>query len=156
MGCCQSIPANLVLKDIPPFIPPIQSGRVVKVYDGDTITVAAKLEGTIYKFSVRLAGIDAPELRTSNPVEKRMAQQVQQVLSNKLMGKMVYLKNRQKEKYGRLLCDVYLKSQHINQWLVDNRYAVKYNGGTKHPPKCWQDYYDHNVLSRCVCDAKRT
>ena len=30
-------------KDTIPFIPPVDKGLVIKVYDGDTITIAAKL-----------------------------------------------------------------------------------------------------------------
>lgn len=30
-------------KDTVPFVPPISYGKVVKVYDGDTLTLAAKL-----------------------------------------------------------------------------------------------------------------
>ena len=34
---------NVCYKDTIPFIPPITSGKVIKVYDGDTITIASKL-----------------------------------------------------------------------------------------------------------------
>ena len=30
-------------KDTIPFIPPITTGKVIKVYDGDTLTLASKL-----------------------------------------------------------------------------------------------------------------
>jgi len=29
------------------------------------------------------------------------------------------------------LADVYLGDLHVNQWLLDNKYAVQYSGGTK-------------------------
>ena len=29
---------------------------------------------------------------------------------------------------------------HLNQWLLDNKYAVEYDGGTKHPPESWANY----------------
>ena len=40
-----------------PFVPPIVSGEVIRVYDGDTITIAAKLPyaaSPLYRFQVRL------------------------------------------------------------------------------------------------------
>ena len=46
------------------FVPPVTSGKVIKVYDGDTITIATKLpinKSPIYKFQVRLTGIDSPK-----------------------------------------------------------------------------------------------
>ena len=58
------------------FVPPISYGKVVKVYDGDTITVATPLDNTrapIYHFSVRLRGIDSPEIRGKTPEEKAAA-----------------------------------------------------------------------------------
>jgi endonuclease YncB( thermonuclease family) len=51
--------------DTIPFIPPITSGKVIKVYDGDTVTIASKLpydNSPIYRFSIRLLGIDSPEM----------------------------------------------------------------------------------------------
>ena len=43
------------------------------------------------------------------------------------------------EKYGRLLADVYLDELHLNQWLIENKYAVAYDGGTKHRPDEWTE-----------------
>ena len=54
--------------------------------------------------------------------------------SEKILNKHVTLKNVATEKYGRVLADVYLDDLHLNQWLLDERYAVKYDGGTKISP----------------------
>ena len=57
-----------------PFVVPVKEGKVIKVYDGDTITVQFKLpykSSPLYKISVRLNGIDCPELKTKNDVEKQ-------------------------------------------------------------------------------------
>jgi endonuclease YncB( thermonuclease family) len=59
-----------------PFKVPITEGYVLKVYDGDTITIASKLpfeNSPIYRFSVRLAGIDTPEIKGKTEKEKHMA-----------------------------------------------------------------------------------
>jgi Kyanoviridae endonuclease len=46
--------------------------RLIDIYDGDTCKVSLQLfENQIYRFSVRLAGIDTPELRTRNEEEKK-------------------------------------------------------------------------------------
>lgn len=60
-------------KDAIAFVPPVKEGRVIKVYDGDTITIAASLpipDTPLYRFSVRLRGIDAPEMKGKNEDEK--------------------------------------------------------------------------------------
>ena len=104
------------------------------MYDGDTITIASVLPNTtepIYRFSVRLNGIDTPEIRGKTPEEKALAIRVRDELYAKIYGKMVTLKNVDTEKYGRILADVYLEEEHINEWLVNQEFAVYYDGGTK-------------------------
>jgi len=127
-----------------PFVAPITKGRVIKVYDGDTITVAAKLpktlESPLYRFSVRLNGIDTPELKTKNEVEKRVALQARDALSAKILYRDVELRNVQTEKYGRLLAEIWLGNECLNKWMITHRFAVKYDGGTKVSPDNWEDY----------------
>jgi len=117
------------------FMPPITQGKVVKVYDGDTITIASKLNNssdpTIYRFSIRLAGIDTPELKGSNPQEKKMALDVRNVLSELIMNKAVMIRNLHTEKYGRILADVYLGDLNLSKYLLDKNMARPYHGGKK-------------------------
>lgn len=111
-----------------PFLPPIQSGKVVKVYDGDTLTVGAILYEVAYRFSVRLNGIDTPELKGPH---KEKAILARDELSKLVMNQVVHLKNVGTEKYGRLLADVYFGDIHVNQWMKDKGHAVEYHGGKK-------------------------
>jgi micrococcal nuclease len=111
-----------------PFLPPIQSGKVVKVYDGDTITVGTILYEVAYRFSVRLNGIDTPELKGPHQEKAVLARDE---LSNLVMNQIVHLKNVGTEKYGRLLADVYFGDIHVNQWMKDKGHAVEYHGGKK-------------------------
>ena len=45
MGLCSSNKSidDIEYKDTTPFIPPVSEGKVIKVYDGDTITIASKM-----------------------------------------------------------------------------------------------------------------
>ena len=115
------------------FIPPITYCKVIKVYDGDTITIATRLPGNtcVYRFSVRLDGIDTPEIKTKNPLEHERAVFVREQLHNLVYGKIVLLKNLSIEKYGRILADVYLDNLYVNQYMVDKKYANVYDGGKK-------------------------
>ena len=153
MGNCYSnatLPTNLEVKKLPQFIPPVKQGRVIKVYDGDTVTIASKVIGLknseIYKFSVRLNGIDTPEMKTKDVAEKKLAEMAKKALSEKIMGKIIILENVKLEKYGRLLCDIYLDNLHLNKWLLDNRYAISYDGGTKTIPENWLNYYENGII----------
>lgn len=126
--------------DIQPFVPPITEGLVKKVYDGDTITIAAKmpyLNSPYYKFSVRLAGIDSAEMSSKNANEKAKAIEARDALSSKIMGKHVTLTNVKTEKYGRILADVHLDGVHLNEWMIKNGFAVAYDGGKKIRPDDW-------------------
>lgn len=123
-----------------PFIPPITQGVVVKVYDGDTITIVSKLpyaESPYYKFSVRLNGIDCAEIKGKTANEKTKAKEARDVLSSKILNQTITLRNVQTEKYGRILADVYLDDIWINEWMIINGFAVAYDGGTKAQPDDW-------------------
>jgi micrococcal nuclease len=115
------------------FIPNVKEGKVIKVYDGDTITVGFYVPGETspYRLSVRLLGIDTPEMKGGSVEEKNKAKLAQQFLSSQILGKIVSLQNGCKEKYGRLLANVYCEGVHINQLMIDNNHAVAYFGGTK-------------------------
>lgn len=132
-------------EDTVEFTFPITGGRVIKVYDGDTITIASKLPfdtSPIYRLSVRLNGIDTPEMKgkdISND-EKEAAKIVREFVSNLVLNKFVKLENIQSEKYGRILADVYIGNVYLNELLIKERYAVKYDGGTKIKPSSWLRY----------------
>ena len=117
---------------------------VKSVYDGDTITIASKLPYTsspLYRFSVRLNGIDCPEIKGKDYNEKQCAQIAKEEMSNLILNKIVTLKNVKTEKYGRILADVYIDELHLNNHLIQKRLAVVYDGGTKISPKNWMEYY---------------
>jgi micrococcal nuclease len=131
-------------EDTIPFSFPIEGGRVIKVYDGDTITIASRLpfdKSPLYRLSVRLNGIDTPEIKGKNDDEKTLAKQARDASAALILNKYVSLKNVQSEKYGRILADVYLGDLHLNEWMIKERYAVKYDGGTKKSPSSWLKYH---------------
>ena len=128
--------------DTIPFVPYIVYAKVIKVYDGDTITVASKLpfiDSPIYRFSVRLAGIDSPEIKGQSLTEKTLAIKSRDALHKLIFGKIIELKNCGKEKYGRLLADIYYNNIHVNQWMINKKLAVVYDGGKKIRPTHWDE-----------------
>jgi len=138
-------------EDTVEFTFPIQGGRVIKVYDADTITIATKLPfetSKLYRIAVRLNGIDAPEIKGKgiSDEEKEMAIKARDFVSNLVMNKYIKLENIKNEKYGRILADVYIENTHLNQLLLDERYAVKYDGGTKIKPNSWKEYKSSGII----------
>ena len=145
--CCfkRHIPVVGIIKwdDTVPFVVPVSGGEVIKVYDGDTITIAAKMPfkgSPLYRLPVRLIGIDTPEIKGKSEDEISVAKEARDALSALILHKNIVLKNVTTEKYGRILADVYLDELHINKWLIEQRFAVKYDGGTKKPPESWVQY----------------
>lgn len=138
-------PLDVTWENTIPFIPPISEGLVIKVYDGDTITIASKLPYTdspTYRFSVRLNGIDCPEIKSKNENEKLCAKIAKNYVEELLLHKNIVLKNVTTEKYGRLLADVYLNDLCINNELLTKKLAVSYDGGTKKSPNDWLLYHN--------------
>lgn len=102
---------------------------VKRVYDGDTITVDLDLGffTWIKAQTIRLAGIDAPEIRGE---ERPLGLISGMALRGKILNKEVVIvtdKDR-KGKYGRWLGTVYLEGENINSWLLNEGLAKPYEG----------------------------
>lgn len=115
-------------------------GKIVSVYDGDTVKIIFPLNDVLYKWNCRLAGIDTPELRTSCQDEKTYGYTVRDVLREKVLNKVIQAKCGELDKYGRLLVEIHIGNENVNQWLIDSNYAFTYNGGTK---KSWKEYFEN-------------
>ena len=145
----RNIPENIDPSTLDKFIPPITSGRVIKCYDGDTITIASYLpynESKLYKFSVRINGIDCPEIRGKTENEKKCAFLSKIAVENKILNKIVTLENVGTEKYGRILADVIIDNISIGPWLIEQNLAVNYDGKTKHTPDDWLSYHNNYMV----------
>jgi endonuclease YncB( thermonuclease family) len=117
------------------FLPSPGFGKVVKVYDGDTIWVATVINGERCRVNVRMLGYDCAEMRSSDDVEKKCAHDARDDLNDMIMDKIVNLEVVSADKYGRLLANVTYKN--ANDELVDvnsymlNKWGVAYDGGHK-------------------------
>jgi len=153
MGNCWRHERNKIDRDVdidlmmstysstPRFVPNLTIGKVVKVYDGDTVTIVSKLNDELYKWSIRLYGVDTPEMRRSSKEEKSIAILVQKALEKKIKNKLVTMDVKSYDKYGRLLCILFYNDININDWLLDERFAVPYDGKTKKVID-WKQYYN--------------
>jgi len=146
---------NAGWKNTIPFTPYITSGKVIKIHDGDTITICAyfpydrlkvpeNIANSIYRWNVRLLGVDCPEITSKDEIEKNCSKRIQREMFDLLIEKNVRLENVSYDKYGRILANVILEENtgeiNINEWLISKRYAVRYDGGTKHKPLNWENY----------------
>ena len=108
---------------------------VVKVVDGDTIDVDIDLGfGMTYKKQrVRMLGIDTPESRTRDLVEKKFGKASKAHLKGILESGSIELVSHDKGKFGRILGELFLgdSSYSINRQMIDEHHAVAYTGGNK-------------------------
>jgi micrococcal nuclease len=112
--------------------------KVSKIVDGDTIDVDIDLGFDIsFSSRVRLAGIDTPESRTKDRMEKTLGLESKDYLKKAIdEAKTVVIKTEKmnsSEKYGRILGWVFLDGSDvsINQKMIDDGYAWGYMGETK-------------------------
>ncbi len=120
--------------------------KVVKIYDGDTVHVAFHFMDNIYRFIIRLAGIDTAEKRSKNPLEVKYAELGLNRLKELINDELVYLVVDGTGKYGRLLGYLYENedcSKCYNNILIDEHLAYKYLGGHK---KEFEEWYDKSLL----------
>ncbi len=109
---------------------------MVKVVDGDTVDVDIDLGFGVWmqKQRIRMYGIDTPESRTSDDVEKVYGLAAKDFLVKWTNAGDLTLKTFKdgKGKYGRILGELWFGGEHnINQLLVDNHHAVRYHGQSK-------------------------
>lgn len=113
--------------------------KVTKVHDGDTFTVDVpqwlKAPGAAVvakNMSVRIAGIDCPEIHDPNPVIRNAAAVAKLQTESLLKGKVV-LRDPKRDKYFRLNARVIADGVDVGKSLLDAKLAKAYDGGTKSP-----------------------
>ena len=109
---------------------------IVKVVDGDTVDVDIDLGfGMVYKKQrVRMLGIDTPESRTRDLVEKKFGKASKKHLKGMLeAAESIELVSHDKGKFGRILGDLFIDSNEtsVNQQMILDHHAVAYTGGNK-------------------------
>ena len=102
--------------------------QVVRVVDGDTIIAHVDLgfDFTLNNQHIRLARINAPEMKGES---KEEGEKSKEALVGKLLGKKVFVRTHkdEKEKYGRLLGELYLEDGTcVNDWLLSENLAKPY------------------------------
>jgi endonuclease YncB( thermonuclease family) len=108
--------------------------RIISVYDGDTFRADINSYPDILgnNISIRVNGVDTPEMRGSKPEIKELAIKARDLVKDKLMnGKVIILKNIQRGKYFRIVADVYIDGVDLKEILFEAGLAKPYDGGTK-------------------------
>jgi micrococcal nuclease len=120
---------------------------ITKVVDGDTVDVDIDLgfSTVLKKQRVRLMGIDTPESRTRDLVEKLFGKAAKAHLKKLLSEGDITLVSHDKGKFGRILGELFVSKLDneghpvfetetrvsVNQQMIDDHHAVEYTGENK-------------------------
>lgn len=109
--------------------------KYIRNYDGDTITVNLNCDIPLFcnKMSIRVNGIDAPEISRGNcDKEEALGKDVKHFVYSQLKSyKFIDLRNCKKGKFFRLVCEVHYGNISLSQKLIEKKLAVRYDGGKK-------------------------
>ena len=113
--------------------------NVLKVVDGDTVDVDIDLGFGIWQKNerVRIMGIDTPESRTRDKIEKKFGLAAKAKLKTLLGKKAVLVTTINKKgedmkgKFGRVLGDFLYDGKKVSEIMCREGHAVAYFGGAK-------------------------
>lgn len=99
----------------------VRKAKVAYIVDGDTFDAFVDLGYGIWtKQRFRMLEINTPERGQTNYAEAK------QYLSDRIMGKEVYIESVKSDSFGRYLGMVYIDGVKVNLELIENGLAVKY------------------------------
>jgi endonuclease YncB( thermonuclease family) len=137
------MPATTALAPAAEVLPGPVPARLVRVVDGDTVVVRARIWlGQEVEIYVRLAGIDAPELRGKCAFERALAVRARDFVAARLQGGQVRLSQIQYGKYaGRVVARVHAPGG-------ADLSAALLNAGLAHPYRRQVDHRRRHGQSR--------
>ena len=104
--------------------------KVVKCYDGDTCQVVFPFHGELTRWTVRLYGINTPEVTRCSNEEKIKGIKARDFVSNLILDKEVWIKCYDWGKYGRLIADIYFTPDFtgatLSNIIIENNHSKQY------------------------------
>ena len=112
----------------------VRVDEVSSIYDGDTIRVTIRAWPAVAgeRIPVRLHGIDTPEMSDKRPRVYKLARSAKQFSVAQLRGaKRIELRQIRRDKYFRLLAEVWVDGRNLSELLLKAGLAKPYLGGKK-------------------------
>lgn len=110
------------------------TARLERVLDGDTVQVSVEVwPAIIVRPTVRLAGVDTPELRSGAACERRLARASREAAAAWLARGAFHLTATGRDKYGRLLAVIRRGQDDLAEALIAAGHARPYGGGKRLP-----------------------
>ena len=110
--------------------------QIVEVYDGDTFKINLPQQVPIFgdELSIRLAGVDTPEMKGTSDEVKALAMQARELTEKALEGAdKIELRNPQRGKYFRIVSEVWIDGESLADMLKAKGLAKDYDGEGARP-----------------------
>ena len=110
--------------------------QIVSVYDGDTFKIDLPSMHPLFgdALSIRLFGVDTPEMRGTTEEVKALAMKAQNVTRKALAGaSKIELRNPQRGKYFRIVSEVWIDGESLADMLRASGLAKDYDGEGARP-----------------------
>ena len=125
--------------------------KIVRVVDGDTTDVDIDLGFGVWMKNqrVRFYGVDTPESRTRDKVEKVYGLMAKHFVERHLPADSTQVLRTHKDgvgKYGRILGEFVVNDTTVNQLLIDTHNAVAYFGQSK------DDIAEDHIINRSLVE----
>ncbi len=110
--------------------------QIAEVYDGDTFKINLPQQVPIFgdKLSIRLAGVDTPEIKGTSEEVKALAKQAREMTEKALQSAdQIELRNPQRGKYFRIVSEVWIDGESLADMLKAKGLAKDYDGEGPRP-----------------------
>ena len=125
-------PSKFATKDIFTLTP----DQIVEVYEGDTFKIDLPSQHPLFgdDISVRVLGIDTPEMKGTSDEVKALAMQAREITEKVLKGaERIELRNPQRGKYFRIIAEVWIDGESLADKLKAKGLAKEYDGEGARP-----------------------
>ena len=120
--------------------------KILKIYDGDTFTIGFRFGTKFYKKSVRIEGIDTPELHSKVEKEAKLCRLGREFAKERYLDELVHVLMKENDKYGRILVELFDREtgESINRMMVQHKFARTY-GGNLHKNEWTEEELDAGI-----------
>ena len=138
--------------------------KIVKIVDGDTVDIDLDLGFGVWLRDerVRIMGIDTPESRTTDKIEKIFGLAAKDRLNSLLGGEAILLSQvtkggeNMKGKFGRILGDFRVADGRlVTEVMAEEGHCVPYFGGSKEDTQAAHEVNRQKLLAEGIVDRAK-
>jgi len=135
--------------------------KVVRVIDGDTVVVDIDLGFGIEmrNQTIRLRGVDTPEVRTRDDIEKMYGNIAKDYVEHMLLsqeetdGYVVLKSYSHSGKYGRTLGDFIVKGSSLASMIIEEHVGVEYIDTESKEDRAIQHVLNRTLISEAITEG---